>query len=69
MTAAHTDPRQTLITAAQLALRWSLSVETLAQWRAAGSGPPWVRIGDGQRPRVRYRMSDVIAYERKQESA
>lgn len=64
MSAASQSPDQHLITPAQLALRWGLNLNTLSQWRAAGTGPKFIRLGDGNRPRIRYRMSDIIAYER-----
>ena len=64
MSAASQHPDQHLITPAQLALRWGLSINTLNQWRAAGTGPKFIRLGDGERPRIRYRMSDILAYER-----
>ena len=65
MSAASQHPDQHLITPAQLALRWNLNPNTLSQWRAAGTGPAYLRLGDGERPRIRYRMSDILAYERK----
>ena len=66
MSAASQPPDQHLITPAQLALRWGLNINTLNQWRAAGTGPKFIRLGDGERPRIRYRMSDVMEYERRQ---
>ena len=65
MSAASQPPDQHLITPAQLALRWGLNINTLNQWRAAGTGPAYLRLGDGERPRIRYRMSDILAYERR----
>ena len=65
MSPASQHPDQHLITPAQLALRWGLNLNTLSQWRAAGTGPKFIRLGDGERPRIRYRMSDVMEYERR----
>ena len=65
MSAASQPADQHLITPAQLALRWNLNLNTLWQWRAAGTGPVYLRLGDGERPRIRYRMSDILAYERR----
>ena len=65
MSPASQPPDQHLITPAQLAIRWGLSLNTLSQWRAAGTGPVYLRLGDGERPRIRYRMSDILAYERR----
>ena len=69
MSAASQPPDQHLITPAQLASRWGLSLNTLSQWRAAGMGPAYLRIGDGKRPSIRYRMSDILAYERRSKGA
>ncbi|OBA30276.1 hypothetical protein [Gordonia sp. 852002-51296_SCH5728562-b] len=35
------------------------TVKTLANWRAAGVGPPFVRLGDGGKPSVAYRVADL----------
>jgi excisionase family DNA binding protein len=45
-----------LLTAAEVAERTGLSVETLAQWRSQGRGIPYVKIS---RNCVRYRQSDL----------
>lgn len=42
-----------------LARRWSISHRTLEAWRHQQRGPVFVRIGG----RVRYRLSDVEAFE------
>jgi hypothetical protein len=65
VSAASHPPDQHLITPAQLGIRWGLSLHTLSQWRANNSGPAYLRLGDGERPRIRYRMSDILAYERR----
>lgn len=49
-----------LLTDAQLAERWQLSRGTLANQRSQRRGPAYVKI-EG---RVRYRWSDIEAYER-----
>lgn len=43
----------------QLADRWQVSTGHLANQRSQGRGLPYVRIGS----RVRYRLSDVEAFE------
>lgn len=48
-----------LLTDAQLAERWQLSRGTLANQRSQGRGPAYVKIVG----RVRYRRSDIEAYE------
>ena len=48
-----------LLTDAQLALRWQLSRGTLANQRSQGRGPAYLKLAG----RVRYRRSDIEAYE------
>ena len=48
------------LTPADLAGRWVVSTRTLARWRSARKGPTWLRLHG----RVRYRLADVLAYER-----
>ena len=48
-----------LLTDARLAERWQLSRGTLANQRSQGRGPSYVKIAG----RVRYRRSDIEAYE------
>ncbi len=49
------------LTAEELAERWNCSGETLARWRSEGHGCRWMRIGGY----IRYRLTDVEAYEGK----
>lgn len=49
-----------------LAFRWGVSVKSLQKMRYSGAGPKW------QRPfgrAVRYRLRDIVAYERQQEKS
>jgi len=46
-------------TAKRLAEHWQLSTTTLDRWRAEGIGPIFLKI-QGQ---VRYRLSDILAFE------
>jgi hypothetical protein len=48
-----------LLTDAQLAIRWQLSRGTLANQRSQGRGPAYLKLAG----RVRYRLSDIEAYE------
>ena len=48
-----------LLTDAQLAARWQLSRGTLANQRSQGRGPAYLKLSG----RVRYRRSDIEAYE------
>lgn len=43
----------------QLANRWQMAEATLAQWACRDKGPKYARFGK----HVRYRLSDVIAWE------
>lgn len=53
-----------VLTPEQLASRWDLTTGTLRNWRSKGLGPAYIRVGWG-RGRVRYRLVDVEAYERR----
>lgn len=48
-----------MITQKELAERWSLAEATLERWRSIGIGPHYVKLMS----RVRYRLSDVEAFE------
>lgn len=45
----------------QLAAMLGVEISTLADWRRKGYGPPFARL-KGERGRVRYLRSDVIAW-------
>jgi hypothetical protein len=53
------SPEPNLLTDAQLAARWQLSRGTLANQRSQGRGPAYFKLAG----RVRYRLSDIEAYE------
>jgi hypothetical protein len=48
------------LTSKELADRWRLSDQTLANWRYAGKGPPFIRVG----ARVLYPSEGIHAFER-----
>ena len=48
------------LTSKKLADRWRLSDQTLANWRYAGKGPPFIRVG----ARVLYPAEGIHAFER-----
>jgi hypothetical protein len=48
------------LTGPELASRWKLSHQTLANWRHAGKGPPFIRVG----ARVLYPLEGINAFER-----
>ncbi len=52
------------MTSAELAARWDMNEGSLRMMRVAGKGPRYVLLGTGPRPRVRYRLDEVQAYER-----
>lgn len=56
-----------LMTPQEVASRYKMTPESLANWRREGKGPAWIRLGLGKRPRVMYRMSDLIEWEKANE--
>jgi hypothetical protein len=51
---------QEYFTSAELADRWRLSNQTLANWRHAGKGPPFIRVG----ARILYPRHAVHSFEK-----
>lgn len=51
-----------LLTPEDLANRWGLSPNTLANWRALKRGPSYIKLSMGRSP-IRYRLEDVLAFE------
>jgi hypothetical protein len=52
------------LTPKQLADRWHLRDQTLANWRTARQGPPFIKIGS----KVLYPVEGIHAYERLNQS-
>lgn len=48
------------LTSKEVAGRWRLSDQTLANWRSAGKGPPFIRVGT----RVLYPIEGIHAFEK-----
>jgi hypothetical protein len=48
------------LTSKEVADRWRLSDQTLANWRYAGKGPPFIRVGS----RVLYPIEGIHSFER-----
>lgn len=48
------------LTSKEVAGRWRLSDQTLANWRSAGKGPPFIRVGT----RVLYPVEGIHAFEK-----
>lgn len=53
------------LTPKELADRWKITPATLANWRARKTGIQFVKLGDGPKARVLYRMIDVKFFERR----
>lgn len=54
-----------LLTAKDLAKRWSINVQSLNNWRLKGRGPAFIKLGEGRNSHIRYREADVLAFEEK----
>jgi predicted site-specific integrase-resolvase len=48
-----------LLTPQQVADLLQINVGTLENWRMAGKGPKFIKLGGGPRGHVRYRLQDV----------
>lgn len=44
----------------ELASRWRMREQTLANWRHAGTGPPFIRVSN----RVLYPVEGILSYEK-----
>lgn len=53
-----------LLTPKELAARLKIHTNTLAKWRMINAGPKFLRMGEGPKSRVRYRLADVEDFER-----
>jgi hypothetical protein len=49
----------TFLTPKEVATRWRISHQTLANWRSSGVGPPYVKIGN----KVLYPVQGVHTFE------
>ncbi|MGV0906257.1 helix-turn-helix transcriptional regulator [Mycobacterium novum] len=56
------SPEHCWLPRAELAKRWRMPEATLSQWGSQKRGPKYARFGR----HVRYRLSDVIAFENAQ---
>lgn len=50
----------------QLAARWNMNPRTLENWRQQGRGPKFFKLHNGPKAPVRYRMEDIVNYEKEQ---
>lgn len=53
---------ETLLKPSKVAQQLCVTTDTLATWRRKGSGPPFVKLGNSARAKVRYRPSEVQKY-------
>lgn len=52
------------ITSQELAARWKMNEGSIRMMRVNGTGPNFVKLGRGKRPRLRYWLSDIERFER-----
>lgn len=57
-------PEDRQITSADLAKRWGMNDGSIRMMRVNGTGPKFIKLGKGKRPRVRYWLSDVERFEK-----
>ena len=51
------------LTPKQLAARWQKSVQTLANWRSQGIGPPFFKPCGKDKGHVLYRLAEIEEFE------
>lgn len=51
-----------LLTEKQVSAITAVPMGTLRRWRCVGDGPPFVKMGNGPKSRVRYDAFDILAY-------
>jgi hypothetical protein len=56
-----------LLTTEELAQRWSMDSGSIENWRNAGKGPIFIKVGIGGAAPVRYRLCDIETWEKKHE--
>lgn len=53
-----------LLTPKDLCARWKVADNTLRKWRVNGTGPHYIKLGEGRAADVRYRLEDIEEWER-----
>lgn len=48
----------------ELAERYAVPLKTIYMWNHRGTGPKYLRLGGSNGRSVRYRLADVVAWER-----
>ena len=61
------DKPEKLLTTKDLADRWTLNSGSIENWRNAGKGPKYLRLGVGYTCVIRYRLKDVLRWEKQNE--
>lgn len=51
------------LTTKELADRWGIHPGTLRTWRSEGTGPVYIKLGEGQTSRVFYCLEDIKEFE------
>lgn len=64
-TSSKSDSDGHLLKPEELAIRWGMRAESLANWRSNGEGPKYVKLGSGKASNVRYRLEDILEYEQR----
>jgi hypothetical protein len=57
-------PKQRYFDENWLAVRWGMTVKYVQNLRYRGGGPTFEKFGSGDRAPVRYRLRDILAFER-----
>ena len=52
-----------MLTTEELARRWRMNENTLRRWRLDGLGPNYIKMGEGPKSSVRYRLADIENFE------
>ncbi|RSL17677.1 hypothetical protein EDE15_3214 [Edaphobacter aggregans] len=51
-----------LLTERQVSEILATPMGTLRRWRCVGDGPPYIKMGNGPKARVKYDAVDILAY-------
>lgn len=53
---------EALLTSKEVADEWGITTAALEKWRFTGEGPPFIKLGKGNKARVRYRRKDIADF-------
>ena len=54
-----------VLTEQELAERWNMKPSTVRAWRVARKVPRYFRLGSGPNAQIRYRLEDIVTFEKK----